>query len=243
MGCANSSHHEQQLYQAHKQMKLAQVVQKKLDDNETEVVVIPKQQQKLALKFAKTFIRRTTHHKHKLEQHRGIVDFQRVVSSPTTSIHDYVDVIIDQATTRCNCEVASVFFYDEIKHDMWCVGSKDLEGFSIEYGQGIVGMVATSGKLVNLEDARSSKHFFSSVDEQTGFITKSILAVPLVHPKNTALTIGVLEVINKRATKDKKKQGEMIQMQAYTSASLHVDVAAEEAVGVVLTCSLMTMFS
>ena len=59
MGCANSSHHEQQLYQAHKQMKLAQVVQKKLDDNETEVVVIPKQQQKLALKFAKTFIRRS----------------------------------------------------------------------------------------------------------------------------------------------------------------------------------------
>lgn len=197
MGCRQSSMLEKKRNKEDQRIEVGKIVQRASENKEADVIVIPKQTEKATMGIAQSFLRKATFHKRKLEMHRNIVDFQRIVSSPTTSVAEYVDAIVDQATTCCNCEVASVFFYDEIKHDMWCIGSKDLEGFSIDFGEGIVGLVATTGKLVNLEDARTSKHFFSTIDEQTGFVTKSLLALPLTHPKNEKLTIGVLEVINK----------------------------------------------
>jgi hypothetical protein len=185
-------------------------VGKQLEDDGSDAIVIPKSAPSgkkgasgNALSMLHTalytnqFKVKLTKQKRKLDEHKGVVEFQQVVSSPFTPVPDYVAAIIDEAVRRCDCELASVFFYDEVRNDMWCVGSKDLTSFSIKFGVGIVGMVAKSGKAVNLEDARSNPQFFNKIDDNSGFQTKSILAVPFTHPKNARLTIGVLEVMNK----------------------------------------------
>lgn len=61
-------------------------------------------------------------------------------------------------------------------------------------GQGIVGWVAQHGETVNVLDAASDARFASEIDSQTGYTTKSILAVPLVTRNHV---IGVLEFVNK----------------------------------------------
>ena len=59
---------------------------------------------------------------------------------------------------------------------------------------GVVGWVAHHGDLVNVRDAVTDPRFSALLDQQTGFTTRSILAVPLITRNEV---IGVLEFVNK----------------------------------------------
>jgi signal transduction histidine kinase len=62
-------------------------------------------------------------------------------------------------------------------------------------GQGVAGWVAKNQKPLTISDPRNDPRFYGQIDQQTGFTTKSILAVPL---RAKGKLIGVLEVINKQ---------------------------------------------
>jgi signal transduction histidine kinase/DNA-binding response OmpR family regulator len=61
-------------------------------------------------------------------------------------------------------------------------------------GNGIVGWVATHAETVNVIDAADDERFSPAIDQQTGYRTRSILAVPLITRSEV---IGVLEFVNK----------------------------------------------
>lgn len=63
----------------------------------------------------------------------------------------------------------------------------------IRLGQGIVGLVAKTGKAVILNDVRKDPRFFNLADKLSGFQTRSIMCVPL---KVKSKVIGALEAIN-----------------------------------------------
>jgi len=62
--------------------------------------------------------------------------------------------------------------------------------------EGIAGWVATHGVPVVVNDVHSDPRFSPLVDARTGFLTRSVVCVPL---KIRNKTIGVLEVLNKRS--------------------------------------------
>ena len=66
---------------------------------------------------------------------------------------------------------------------------------TLAMGQGVLGEVAATGKTLRVDDARRDPRFDSSIDHQTGFVTKSILATPILRRDEL---LGVLEVINKK---------------------------------------------
>jgi signal transduction histidine kinase len=61
--------------------------------------------------------------------------------------------------------------------------------------EGIAGWVATHGEPVLTNDARHDPRFSAEVDARMGFLTQSVLCVPL---QIRGKAIGVLEVLNKR---------------------------------------------
>ncbi len=63
-------------------------------------------------------------------------------------------------------------------------------------GQGIAGWVAETGRTANLSDAASDPRHFGGVDRETGFVTRTLLSVP-VRDGGRAIR-GVLQVLNKR---------------------------------------------
>ncbi|MBE7004134.1 MAG: ATP-binding cassette domain-containing protein [Ruminococcaceae bacterium] len=98
-----------------------------------------------------------------------------------------------------DCEAGSVWLLSKSTNRVCAVvnvGTDDITGFSVESGQGIVGSVAKSGESIIVEDTSTDTRFSKSVDEETGFVTKSIICVPL---KNEYETIGCVEIINKRS--------------------------------------------
>ena len=87
--------------------------------------------------------------------------------------------------------------------------------FRIEIGQGIAGWVAKTGEELIVRDVHKDSRYFPGVEEATGFVSKSILAVPM---KAGNKTVGVIELINKIGGRFTKKDLELISAIASFSA-------------------------
>lgn len=68
-------------------------------------------------------------------------------------------------------------------------------GMTIQPTQGLAGYVFSTGESIALADPARDPRFGMDVAEQTGYVPRSILAVPL---EDGARTLGVLEVFDKR---------------------------------------------
>lgn len=64
---------------------------------------------------------------------------------------------------------------------------------------GILGAAVKSGEIINVRDAYLDDRFNPSVDQRTGFVTRSILAVPIKDVNGKVL--GALEVVNKQPSR------------------------------------------
>ncbi|HEX9101846.1 MAG TPA: sigma 54-interacting transcriptional regulator, partial [Polyangia bacterium] len=72
----------------------------------------------------------------------------------------------------------------------------ELKQIRLKIGQGIAGTVAATGQPLNLPAAEGDRRFFREIDRQTGYRTRSVLAVPLRDRDDNV--IGVLQVLNAR---------------------------------------------
>jgi len=68
-------------------------------------------------------------------------------------------------------------------------------GLAFPSAEGIAGYVFTTGQPLAVSDTASDPRFDRTSAEQTGYVPRSILAVPLLDDEGT---IGVLEVLDKR---------------------------------------------
>lgn len=67
-------------------------------------------------------------------------------------------------------------------------------GLRLDFGVGVVGTVIESGKSKIILDTSKSKEFSQAVDQKTGFITHSMICVPLIIDEDC---YGAIQVVNK----------------------------------------------
>ena len=116
------------------------------------------------------------------------------------NLDQLLDLIMREAETAVSEEASCIALLDSsdnLLHIEFASGEADegVRHLPLTMGQGILGEVAASGKEIRVEDTRLDPQFDSSVDQQTGFTTKSILATPMLRREEL---LGVLEVINKK---------------------------------------------
>jgi GAF domain-containing protein len=70
-------------------------------------------------------------------------------------------------------------------------------GLTVKPSQGIAGFVFSTGQAVSLSDVASDPRFDHEAAERTGYVPRSVAAVPLLDDEGT---IGVLQVLDKRGT-------------------------------------------
>ncbi|HEY7166514.1 MAG TPA: sigma-54-dependent Fis family transcriptional regulator [Candidatus Binatia bacterium] len=89
----------------------------------------------------------------------------------------------------------SIFLLDRMACELRSFLSEEKRVMRLDARLGIAGSVAMSGQAINVADAYEHPLFYKEVDAQTGYRTKTLLAVPL---KNAAgEIIGVGEAVNK----------------------------------------------
>ena len=74
-----------------------------------------------------------------------------------------------------------------------------LTGHRFDRRQGIAGWVAEHVEPAIVSNVRSDARFLSDLDERFGFVTRSLVAVPLA---TRGRVLGVIEVLNKRSGSD-----------------------------------------
>lgn len=73
-------------------------------------------------------------------------------------------------------------------------GAEDVEGMRIPSSKGIAGWVVTSGQPIAIEDVQSDARFASGVASSTGYVPRSIVAMPLQTEREI---IGVISVLDR----------------------------------------------
>lgn len=103
--------------------------------------------------------------------------------------------IMEEAKILVGAEVASVFLVDHVKNQLYSTVNSTGAELRIPISSGIAGHVATTGESVLVEDAYNDDRFDRSVDNRTGFRTRTIICVPIKTQKGHIL--GVTQLINR----------------------------------------------
>ena len=105
----------------------------------------------------------------------------------------------------------SLYGKDAARRKLFEDKSKSLKEVTLDIKQGIVGKVIESSEPYFAPDVRQDPNFFGGVDSDTGFVTRSMITVPLV---DNGETIGAIQVLNK------SESGQMALFQKYDLALL-----------------------
>ena len=105
-------------------------------------------------------------------------------------------------TDFLKAEGGAVFLLDEATQIISCVacyGATEITGLKLENGQGVVGACVTNNQGALVRDVRNDANFYAAVDDQTGFVTRSILCAPLSVKDGC---VGAIELVNKQNPDD-----------------------------------------
>ena len=110
------------------------------------------------------------------------------------------DVMV-RAARYLQCEAVSIFRLDRSSDELvlqYAMGplSQEIIGLRVPMGQGVVGWVVQYGEDLIVPETIRDPRFYGGVDEKTGFVTRSILCVPMFQ---AAQVIGAVEAMNKTA--------------------------------------------
>jgi len=127
----------------------------------------------------------------------SLVEASKVLNS-TLDLNELLTIILDLAVKNLHAERGTIYLIDRNTNELTAKVRKGKEPVEIRLpmGKGIAGHVAKTGKTVIIKDAHRDSRFFKGFDQKTGFITKTMLCMPLRNRNNK--TIGVFQILNKR---------------------------------------------
>ena len=117
---------------------------------------------------------------------------------PSTN-DELLQTIVEAAARIFGAAAASMALVDEEAGELifrvaYGAGSENVVGMHIPLDQGIAGYVANTGQPIAISNVQSDARFARDTAEKTGYVPKSILAMPLITDDRV---IGVIEVLDK----------------------------------------------
>ena len=109
--------------------------------------------------------------------------------------------VVDAAATLFDAEAASIAVFEpdpprlEFRVAAGAQGA-GVVGVTVPPTKGIVGYVYSTSQAIALSDVMADPRFDRATADRTGYVPRSIAAVPLI---DGAVTVGVLQVLDKRA--------------------------------------------
>ena len=135
---------------------------------------------------------------HSLEQLTFLHETSQALTS-TLDLRRVLDNTMELATKILDAQASTLMLIDEESKELVFdipYGEKRelLRSYRMSMDEGIAGWVATQGKPAIVNEAATDQRFSKGTDVRTGFLTQSVICVPLQIKDRT---IGVLEALNK----------------------------------------------
>jgi signal transduction histidine kinase len=165
---------------------------------------------------------------------RGAVQLLRLVQLATElaaapDLDALLKTITDGLTRLLNATRTTIYVYDP-KTEEICLRVADrleIREIRLALGRGIAGHVAKTRAALHVPDVTKSTYFAPEFDKRTGFITRSILAAPMLNMKREL--VGVVEVLNKRAGSFTEEDEELLGLFAsYAAVAIEAQLLEEK---------------
>lgn len=137
-----------------------------------------------------------------LQQH--IEDLEKLlrvsmVLNSSLRLDEVLVMVLDQAMETLQAEAGTLWLFTEDGTELLPLVARGpkgdaLKGLRLKRGEGLAGKVADSMEPVLVSDVTKDPRWASRFDDATGFVTRSILCVPMI---NKDKSIGCLQLVNK----------------------------------------------
>lgn len=124
-----------------------------------------------------------------------------IAATVTSSLdtHEVYRLVVQKLNEYFHVDAGSLLMLDEQTGELEFVmtleaGEEKLAGVRVPKGAGVVGYVAETQQPLVVLDAQNHPLFYAKISEGVGYVTRSLLAVPMVVKGRT---IGVIELLNK----------------------------------------------
>lgn len=122
-----------------------------------------------------------------------------MVLNSTLRLEEVLVMVLDQAMDTLQAEAGTLWLFTEDGAELLPLVARGpkgdaLKGLRLKRGEGLAGQVADSMEPILVSDVTKDPRWASRFDAATGFITRSILCVPMV---NKGKSIGCLQLVNK----------------------------------------------
>lgn len=140
-------------------------------------------------------------HAAKQELERKVQTLYRVndFMASVTDLTKLLTLIMQESKDIVDAEASSLMLYDPKTNELYFEvakgGKEEIKEIRLKMGEGIAGVVAKTRKEMVVQDVQKDRRFARRVDKATKFITRNILAVPMIRKDRL---IGVVEAINKK---------------------------------------------
>lgn len=104
-------------------------------------------------------------------------------------------LLTDLGRTLVNADRASFWKWDKRSHTLWTTAAVGEGKITIPEGTGLVGKALAEKRSIVTNDPYNCPYFNSDVDKKTGYVTNSILVMPISDCKGEF--IGAYQAINK----------------------------------------------
>lgn len=118
----------------------------------------------------------------------------------TKGVKHLVSIVFDRVLETLDAEAGSLWLVDKKNDQNIChlaegPAKKGVLGLRLPSGKGVVGAVIQSQEPDVILDCSKDERFSKDVDSRTGFVTRSMICVPLVIDDET---YGAIQIVNKR---------------------------------------------
>lgn len=126
------------------------------------------------------------------------VEAARVVVLPDNGT-ELLQTIVEAAARLFGAAASSIALLDESREKLVFrvatgAGASEVIGLSVSVGEGIAGYVAATGQPMAVSSVQEDPRFARDTARKTGYVPKSILAMPLLYEERP---LGVIEVLDK----------------------------------------------
>ncbi len=138
--------------------------------------------------------------------------------------------LADMAREFSAADRATIWIGNKDKSTLWTKVAHGIPNIEIPDNTGLAGYAYSKGETVVCNDPYKDSRFNPEIDRKTGYLTKSIVVLPVKNSEN--MTIGALQCINKLSSDDSFNDGDVAKLNLVTSyiantielASLHKEI-------------------
>lgn len=140
------------------------------------------------------------------ERHTRSVERQQLLDQISRHLQTTLDIqtliprILDEVNKAINAEGQSLWLLNPDPTTITCrfatgAGADSIKRVTVPVAHSIVGSTVLTQESLLIADAQKDARFYRGADDQTGFVTRSLMSVPLVREGKA---IGAIQAVNKR---------------------------------------------